>query len=495
MAIFKNTAFLSLLLFMSVLLLGSYSIMNKRQLELWDDMAEDYFFLAGNLYYKDAFYPVDSVPFVKRPPGYSFFIYAVLEVWGGMPELGRVFKSQQEAEKVTKKSYKAVYFAQCLLLCISTVLFFLWMRNYIGMLYAFFVALLFSCNPYTIILIGLLHYEMLHISLIIISCFFLDKAIYKGEVSWIKLVFAGALFGLTTLVRPITLILPPFILILMLLKYKLSWKPALKWSSIFVIGMALVISPYTIRNYMITDRIVPVNAQKWVVIWGSTVVKFERSANHFVWWQAWYNHGLDLYKKLTDNQEYSYHNRIANIFLMEDGYKREALNNIKNDPGTYLHNVFHNFVTLNMDINSIYIKTFQFIQKRNNKFVKQWLKIGDAQKFHSSKSANSFEWFVNLLSLLALAGIILCIKKRDGFVLVPGLIYLSMCFAHTITFMDLMYYYIKLPFLFLFAGYLIYTIDMKNYKIPVVGWKAAYVIGLLVLLFGIKLTVEVIISS
>ena len=229
-----------------------------------------------------------------------------------------------------------------------------------------------------------------------------------------------------------------------------------------------------------------------MAIWGSTVLEFDRTPNHYKWWEVWYSEGLPLYKQITNEQEFTYHSRVANVFLMEEKFKQAAIDNLKENPGIYLGNVFTNFITLQLDINSVYIKIYQFIQKRGNKFQKHWFAVGDKQEFHDSKSADSFDLFSALLALLSLGGIVLGIKNKDAFLLVPGAVYLCVCFAHTITYMDMMYYYMKVPFLFIFSAFFIHKLDAMNVKIPKLNWNLSNIIIGFVLLFGLKLTAEII---
>ncbi|HHZ64618.1 MAG TPA: hypothetical protein EYN51_03820 [Flavobacteriales bacterium] len=492
MNLFTNRVFLATALFVGTLVAGSLSITKNHQLEMMDDMAEDYFYLAGNLYFFGKFYPNDTVPFVKRPPGYTFFIYSVLKVWGGMPEVGTVFKSAQEADRVNKRSYKAVYWAQLLLLAISAAALFLWLANHIRLRYALIAAILYGTNPYMIILCGLLHYELVHAFCLVMGCFLLDWAIREPEITWWKLAIAGVFWGLATLLRPISLLLPGFVLLLFVAKYYWQWKLILKLTGIFTLAMILTIAPYTYRNYAITGRFIPVNAQGYMAIWGSTVLKFERTPNHYKWWAVWYSEGLPLFQKITNQAEFTYHSRVANIFLMEEKFKEAAIENLKEKPGVYLSNIFTNFLTLQLDINSVYIKIYQFIQKRGNKFQKHWFAIGDKQEFSDSKAADSFGFFSALMALLSLGGIVLGIRNKDNFLLVPGAVYLCVCFAHTITYMDMMYYYMKVPFLFIFSAFFLHKLDIMKIQVPNLKWNISTIIMGIVLLYSLKLTAEII---
>jgi len=57
-----------------------------------------------------------------------------------------------------------------------------------------------------------------------------------------------------------------------------------------------------------------------------------------------------------------------------------------------------------------------------------------------------------------------------------------------------MYYYIKIPFLYIFTGYFIEAVDRYFVKVRVVGWKIspAVVLGGLMVVYGVWLTAAII---
>ena len=165
---------------------------------------------------------------VEGPPGYPFFYATVLEIWDGFVDDLHVFRNQEELNKAQIRAFRAIYVAQSLLLGFSTILLFLWMEMHLRLRHAFLLALLFGSSPYTIILTGLLHYSILHMFMLIASGYALSLAMKSQPLSMRKMTGAGLLWGLTTLVRPITLILPVFVLIMLFLRFRPSMQPVLK---------------------------------------------------------------------------------------------------------------------------------------------------------------------------------------------------------------------------------------------------------------------------
>jgi hypothetical protein len=538
-------------LLLITLSINSYSIKYNNQLETMGGLAEEYFLIGLHLFQTGTLclnneYPSTSV---FRPPGYSFFIGTVIKIWGGITHYEGALQGtiKEINPEVLKKTNNAVYFAQALLLSLSTVVLYIWLSTYISLNISFIISLLFGCSPYMIIMTGLLHYEILHIFLIVISTFSLIYITDKHSDSSWKMMLPGILWGLSTLTRPITLILPVFVFLLFCILFKNSKKKIIELILLFIFGMSIVILPYTIRNYSITKEFIPVNAQSGVALWGGTVTKLERSPNHYRWWNIWYVYGCPIYYRIINpNDDHTCAvNYISQAVSLDREFKKEAIHNISQRPMVYLYNVIDNFITINLDINSIIIKLFQAKQNtyKDKQIEKQWFDVGNPQTFYPSGGQTVFEVFIYLLELFSLLGIIIFIKKvyityyssgnpikpetsdlkihmkrkmrremklkmakqkpattynelsesfllENTYFLIPIIIYITLCIAHSITYMDLMYYYFKVPFLFIFTSYFFNEIDkyQLNNKI-----KLSNIFSTCLLAYGILLILIIII--
>jgi len=51
------------------------------------------------------------------------------------------------------------------------------------------------------------------------------------------------------------------------------------------------------------------------------------------------------------------------------------------------------------------------------------------------------------------------------------MIYLCLCIAHSLTYMDMMYYYQKIPFLFIFTGYLVSRMRVCHFSVPSIDMR------------------------
>jgi len=354
---------------------------------------------------------------------------------------------------------KTIYFAQSIVLSLTAVLLFLLFCKCLSKNLAFWLALSFACNPYMLILVGLLHYSLLHIFLIVLSLVSLVSVVEVKEVSEYRMILPGICWGLTSLLRPVTLILPPFILVILLVKFRGVLKQAIKPFVFFCLGMFLAIGPYTYRNYLLTGRFIPVNAQGCVAFWAATVPQRMSDANHYKWMELWNSYGMPIFSRVTRTKEYQGHVYIDNLIPLEDEFKKQALNNLYHQPATFVGNVVKNAVSFNLNINSVLIKLFQSIQHSDGQIKKAWCSAGYVQDFYNSKASHAFEIFVDMLMILSLGGVLKAFQDRDFFLLTPGMVYLCVCLAHSITYMDMMYYYLKFPFLFIFTGYFIGTLE------------------------------------
>jgi hypothetical protein len=83
---------------------------------------------------------------------------------------------------------------------------------------------------------------------------------FLRHVDWLDLkrsVALGAVLGLSTLTSSSTLIFAPVMVVLILL-FAPAARPAVKASAVMVLTAALLVAPWTLRNYLVFDEFVPV---------------------------------------------------------------------------------------------------------------------------------------------------------------------------------------------------------------------------------------------
>ncbi|MGD0021393.1 MAG: hypothetical protein ABSC54_03735 [Smithellaceae bacterium] len=477
--------------FLIPFLIGSYALQARTQLGIMDGMAEEYMRLGVILHHTGKYELEENRSFYFRPPGYPYFIYFALKFYDPdkVPNKDLRFSSREEMRKVLQGPFHHLYFAQNILFGLAALFIFGIALHFLKPTFAFFISLLFGCNPYFLILIGLLHYEILHIFLLALGTFLLINGFDKKSRGYVCLIFSGLCFGLATLVRPITLILPVFVFLGLLIAEKKKFTSAAVKTLVFAFCLTVVIAPWSARNYRLSQTFIPVNAQDGVALWSGTVKTLPVQPNYYRWWDLWYTEGRPIAQKVVGNVELSQFSWAHYNLELEKEFKKEAYSNLKKQPLTYAYNVLMNFITINLQVNSVFLKIFDYIQLPGNIFHKEFLQAGNDQTFHKDWQADLFTFLVIILTIGAGAGFYLGIKNKDLSILPVLAVYLCVTIAHSITYMDIMYYYVKMPFLFIFYAYFLKQLTAKNSNCNYVLATAVALPGLLtaVLLFNLIL--------
>ena len=483
-------AVLAMASFLVPYLIGSYSIHSKKQLGMMDGMAEEYMLLGFNLYHTQRFQVEDNKPFFFKAPGYPYFLYYALKFYDHVPKPDLQFTSQEEMRRAESALYDHIYRVQNVVFSFTALIVFLMVLEYLGATPALFTSLLFSCNPYFIILVGLLHYEILHICLLILGTFSLIKGFNCARAGYLWLISSGLGFGFATLVRPITLILPLFVFIGFVISEKAKLRPAILKTCVFTAFMMLVIAPYTWRNYRLSGELIPVNAQGGIALWAGTVKPMTIQPNHYRWWDLWYLEGRPIYERVAARYELSEFSWLGNSLELDKVFQKEAYSNLRRQPLTYVYNVMINFISINCCVNSVLLKIFEYIQLPGKTFVKAFLESNNDQTFYENSQAHLFTVLVLILTTCSAIGIYLGIRQHDFSMLPLLAIYMCVTVAHSITYIDVMYYYVKLPFLFIFFAFFLRQVSENNKKnVPWVQRTSLALCGLLTFVLLINVIV------
>lgn len=205
-----------------------------------------YHLLAVSLIEK-GYFGVES-PWSYRPPLYPFFLAAVYKAAGiGWP---------------------AVRIAQSGLGALSVLLLFLLGRGLIGEAPALLAALLAAFDPSLIHLSGVLLSESLYIPLSLLLLYFLQRGLGAGRPG--DFFLAGVSGGFAALCRPAVL---PFLVLALLLfaavrrSGKARRAAGIGGWALMLAAALLVIGPWTLRNYRVHRRFVPISTNGGVMLW------------------------------------------------------------------------------------------------------------------------------------------------------------------------------------------------------------------------------------
>lgn len=162
------------LLFAAVASISALFLLTRTPLALMGGFAEEYVSLGVNFALAGSFSGIDLPSAVFRSPGYPFLIACLVKMYLVLIGNGPSNLSQATV-------FHLIFGAQAFLLACSAVVMYCWLGRKISPVIAFGTALLFGITPYVQILTGFLHYETLHIALILSAtslfgiCLELDK--------------------------------------------------------------------------------------------------------------------------------------------------------------------------------------------------------------------------------------------------------------------------------------------------------------------------------
>jgi hypothetical protein len=244
---------------------------------------------------------------LRHAPGYSIYLAAIYSLLG--------------------KSYFTVQLVQNVINSLSVVLLFLIAGNLltwpVGIAAAFLAALSHHFSYYSNFI---LPDSICSLPLLIaFYLLFITKAGRRRE--WWACALAGMMIGLSTWLRPNTIMMGLFLAVLLTV---VSARRARTAKRAWVIALAslLTIAPVTIRNYIIYGEFVPISANTGIVLWDGIA---EGGGERFG--------AVDDDKKVAHQEAVMYDDpRYAESWAMPDGIKRDrdrikrSLNVIANHP-------------------------------------------------------------------------------------------------------------------------------------------------------------------
>ena len=367
----------------------------------------------------------DAPASLLRPPGYVAFLRLVGGLDGGL----------------RADDHGLIYLAQAVLLGLATAAFFLVARRWLEPAAACVLALAFGCHPLALVLVGYLHYDLLHLALLVFTSWCLVNGFGSPRVSWPWVALAGVAAGLTTLTRPMTLVLPA------VLAAALGWRRggegrrcALAWA-IFVVVMGLTLAPRTVGNFLRTGRVIPVNAQTGAAFWPMTDAVMHPTSENFPWVNEWHENGEPLAIRKLGPAAGGSDAFMTLTLPLDDLLKARAWELFRAQPAVYFENVAGNLLFFWTGDSRRFIKAFQFYQVADRPSATDKWVIG----YYVFASA--------VLHLLAAGGFILAWWRRERTLVLAGSVFLTLWLVHALVYLDARYLYAGLPFFLWFAAY------------------------------------------
>lgn len=429
--------------FLLTLLVSFASLSLRRQLAQLGGLTDEWHPLGANL----AVYGVlglEHEPWLLRPPGYPAFVAALLLI--ARPPAAATLAWVVSARPLVCAGNAVVLAAAAALLC-------LWLGRWLEPRFAAAAAIVLGTNPLCIAWVGLLHYGLLHVFGLVALAWALQRALALRPPASGAWALAGAVAGLVTLVRPVTLPAPAFVLAA-LLASGATLRPALRASAVFTLSMAAVIAPWTARNFAVSGRFVPVNLQAGVVLWASTVKPLPWDVEHYVWYEVG-PELLRVHSQVTGQPDYDLFTFARQLPALERQYRAEALAQVRLRPLVYARNVARNAWLFLLAANTSIPRAFVRLQHEPSpaQVDGRWFALASGDVLGARGLGAGLRALFALLTLLAAAGLISAARACDCSIAAPLAVFACVGVAHALTHLDLLHHYLRVPFVVTFAFY------------------------------------------
>jgi hypothetical protein len=380
---------------------------------------EDHFDKGVSLY-ENGSMSSGTKPMVFRAPGYPAFVAATL---GVRDVLLTIASPVLGAPRVGRR--EAVLAAHAALLGLLGAAIFWFAVGRAGALVAGGCALGAGCNPALLILAGHVSYELLHLVLVASATLVFVQWTTNREIKAVGMFAQGLIWGVVSLVKSVTLIVPAFVLLWALLDYPI--RKAVIATAFFSLGLCLVVTPYALRNYALTGRFIPVNEQAAFALWGTSLERIPPGAGYLDWRSMWLRRGMETYTEVTGTTTYTIAIFEDHVLELSDRFSAIAADNLRRDPMIYGYNAAHNAVMYVVD------------QPTSNYFDRyQWPHDADTSRLIAGAS-------LIFMTVIGMAAMAVGALRRDRRWTLVLLLFVMMWAAHALTFLEARYLYMKIP--------------------------------------------------
>lgn len=430
------------------------SVLTRLQVGYLGGVTDEYFPLGAKLLINGTLGPAADEPSTLRPPGYPAFVAAVLAIAAPSPD-------RVSAEAFTRQGQVAVLLAQGLLLAGACGVLSGWLSHQIDPRIAAAAGLILGVNPFSLVLVGLFHYGVLHIATMVVSVALTERAV-SAQARWPHALLAGTAWGLSTLVRPVTLLVPLTLALALLLRRQGPARRGLAVCATLGAGLLLTLAPWGLRNFRLTGRLVAVSDNAWPTLWAQVASPVPHDPNRYAWFDVYTGGFQDVFASATGLAGYDYlaHNR--QISAVEAAYRRDALRQLRAHPGIYLGNVGRAAAGLLTAEPLVMVAAFRAVQEQTRhggppapgvgQVPQTWLLSGQPQPVLPRGTALALRSLMFALEAIALAGLVGSVARPRTWGAGILAAFLCVMATHALVFVHLMHYYLRLPFLAIFAA-------------------------------------------
>lgn len=357
----------------------------------WESDAGVYKKLAVNLLNTHTYGRIAGVPDAQDPPVYPFFLALIYMIFGS-----------------GKLSIVVVRLIQALLGSFVCVIIFFIAKEIFDKKVAILSSLLVALHPALIAYTGMHLTETLYIFLLSLFVLYMLKSYF--DLSIINTFLSGLLLGIGFLNREVLLLFPFFIVGgLFILGYK--FRQVVKYAAIILVGMTVIIGPWTMRNFIKFHKFIPVTKGGGQVIYASNYIPEGEK------WRAGGEIVDRVYKEIRDDNQTSHTKKALGyiVYLM------------KNRPLSYL----------------------DMLAK---KFHELWLHPSGSKQIQNKYLRSTYLAIHYILLLFCFLGIGVSIKYKNKKILPLLLILVYVTFLFVFILFPLARYFLPfLPYVFIFS--------------------------------------------
>jgi hypothetical protein len=431
------------------------SVLTRFHLGYLGGVTDEYFPLGAKLLINGTLGPAADEPSSLRQPGYVAFVAAVLAVAAPSPR-------EVSGERFTREGQVAVMLSQALVLGLACALLtaFLAGRG-LDPWISVSAGLVLGLNPFSVLWVGLMHYGIVHMATLVLAIVLTERAASQPGNAAIALA-AGAAWAVSALVRPVVLAFPAVLAVALLLRRDGQARRHLRMCALLAAGMAAVIAPWALRNFRITGRVVAVSQNGWPALWAQTVMPLDQDPNRYAWFDIYKGPFQEVFGRATGRAGYDYLEHSRRSTEVDAAFRQDALRRLRDRPGVYAANVAGNLASLLTAEPMVMVASFLALQSRPDLDVprppgagtvpQSWLLAGAVQPRVPAGLSWSMRALMGALEVAALAGAGLVAWRSRGWGTVALAALVCVCAAHALVFVHLMHFYLRLPFLALFAA-------------------------------------------
>lgn len=388
-----------------------------RHLGFWEDH-----FDKGVSLYETGSMLANGKPNLMRPPGYPVFVASTLALRDAVMRLGQPLYGDLGPRGLRLVSVLA---AHALLLGVLGAMITWFAFDRMGAVAAFACAVAVACNPLLLVIAGHISYPLLHVVLVTVASLLLLKQVDTGDPGGGALLGSGLIWGAATLVKSVTLIAPVFILMWAAAHYDV--RRAVRTTAFFTAGLLLVVAPYTARNYAVSGRFIPVNAQASFALWATSLERIPSGRDYLDWTSVWSVSAMKTFTEVTGAQDYSLVVFEDRLLELSDRFAKMAEENVRRDPTVYAYNAWHNSVRYVVDPpTSFFFDLYAWPRDARRSRVVAGLSVA-------------------LMTLIAAVAVVIGSVRRDPRWSLVLALFAMMAAAHALTYLEARYLYVKLP--------------------------------------------------